>query len=91
MYKVECPKCGGTGHLPMYAGIAGGVCFSCKGDGFKVYKTKPQPKQTWKISFHWPEKGWVHCVNHNGTENSAIKKAEKLAKINKSTGWQVAP
>lgn len=32
----KCPKCNGTGNLACYAGIAGGVCFSCRGAGIKV-------------------------------------------------------
>ena len=31
--SVQCWKCSGTGHLPHYAGIHGGVCFSCGGAG----------------------------------------------------------
>ena len=28
-----CGKCGGTGKLPWYSHIMGGVCFACKGSG----------------------------------------------------------
>ena len=28
-----CPKCGGTGYLPGYAHVEGGVCFLCGGSG----------------------------------------------------------
>lgn len=29
----RCPKCGGTGYLPEYRHICGGVCFKCGGSG----------------------------------------------------------
>lgn len=35
---MECPKCGGTGHIPHYAGIANGVCFTCAGNGKVAYR-----------------------------------------------------
>lgn len=34
----KCPKCNGRGYLSCYAGIANGVCFSCKGAGVKEGK-----------------------------------------------------
>jgi hypothetical protein len=31
----ECPwGCNGTGSMPWFAHIQGGICFSCKGDGW---------------------------------------------------------
>ena len=31
----ECPwGCNGTGTMPWFAHIQGGICFSCKGDGW---------------------------------------------------------
>lgn len=32
-YDYHCPRCGGTGHLPEYSHVAGGVCFRCNGSG----------------------------------------------------------
>ena len=31
--EIECPKCNGTGHIPAYSHIHGGVCFRCDGRG----------------------------------------------------------
>jgi len=31
-----CDKCGGTGYLPQYKHVAGGVCFKCKGARFSI-------------------------------------------------------
>ena len=44
MHKVKCEKCGGRGEIPIYRGIAGGVCFSCCGKGYKMQKSKPHKK-----------------------------------------------
>ena len=38
----KCPKCNGSGFLSHYSGIANGVCFSCKGNGFKFGKPPVQ-------------------------------------------------
>ena len=29
----DCPKCGGTGYIPAFSGIANGDCFRCDGTG----------------------------------------------------------
>lgn len=36
---TNCWKCGGSGYLPEYAHIQGGVCFSCSGEsGGRMYR-----------------------------------------------------
>ena len=31
----QCPwGCNGTGYMPWFAHVQGGICFSCKGDGW---------------------------------------------------------
>ncbi len=30
--SCPCPKCGGTGNLPAFKHIDGGVCFMCRGN-----------------------------------------------------------
>ncbi|WP_441289466.1 AAA family ATPase [Sorangium sp. KYC3313] len=37
---IDCPKCGGSGSLPQYESVEGGVCFGCKGQG-KVWRSGP--------------------------------------------------
>ncbi|WP_438015004.1 AAA family ATPase [Sorangium sp. So ce315] len=39
---IDCPKCGGSGDLPQYESVEGGVCFGCKGQG-KVWRSGPAP------------------------------------------------
>ena len=34
---VACPRCGGTGYLPQYSHIEGGICFKCRGNKGKRY------------------------------------------------------
>lgn len=34
----ECDKCGGTGHIDAFRGIANGVCFRCNGTGKVAYR-----------------------------------------------------
>ena len=37
-YQSEvCPKCGGSGYLPEYSYVEGGVCFCCDGTGRKTH------------------------------------------------------
>lgn len=31
--KVPCAKCNGSGHLPQFENVKGGLCFECKGKG----------------------------------------------------------
>jgi len=35
---MECPKCGGKGHFPEFAGIYNGTCFKCNGSGKVSYR-----------------------------------------------------
>lgn len=32
--NINCPKCGGSGHIDMYNHVDGGICFYCGGSGF---------------------------------------------------------
>lgn len=45
--EVECPKCGGRGNFPEFAGIWNGDCFRCEGKGTvarkAVRKSKADP------------------------------------------------
>lgn len=43
--KCECFKCGGTGHIQAFSGIAGGVCFQCKGSGELTFERVQQARQ----------------------------------------------
>jgi hypothetical protein len=45
MATYECPKCGGSGYIAAYSGIANGVCFMCKGAGKLNYKPKAKKVQ----------------------------------------------
>ena len=36
--KCECLKCGGSGYLAAFAGIANGICFTCVGSGIVEIK-----------------------------------------------------
>lgn len=40
-YRVTCPRCGGSGRLAQHSTVLGGVCFACKGSGFRVQKSRP--------------------------------------------------
>ena len=35
--RNTCYKCGGTGYLPEYNHISGGICFACNGAGEEGY------------------------------------------------------
>lgn len=76
-----CPKCSGSGHLSQYAGIAGGVCFSCQGRGFK-YGRAPVPGTLYGISAIRRDDGVRIVVFHKKarTEAQALKKAIETLK-----------
>lgn len=84
MNKYECPKCSGKGHISAYANIAGGVCFACKGKGFKVQKSAPKVSQTYSFSFLWTDesstnfRGGEFCRCFNKKARS-IAAAERIA------------
>ncbi len=42
----ECPKCGGSGFIPAFSGIANGICFRCVGTGKVKAGTVQPPKPT---------------------------------------------
>lgn len=39
--RMNCGKCGGTGNLPSYRHVAGGVCFRCGGNGRAAPQERP--------------------------------------------------
>lgn len=52
----ECHKCGGSGYIADFAGIANGVCFTCDGNGKVKYRpTKVQVKPLTEHQAKWIE------------------------------------
>jgi hypothetical protein len=49
MSKVRCSRCAGTGNVPSFAHVQGGVCFRCNGTGLS-YPDKPQPINLEEVS-----------------------------------------
>lgn len=47
MKTITCPKCSGNGYIAAFAGVAGGVCFKCNGEGRVAYRAprKYTPKK----------------------------------------------
>jgi len=41
LYKRECGRCHGNGHLYQHIGVFHGVCFKCNGKGYVAVKTHP--------------------------------------------------
>jgi len=42
----ECPwGCNGTGSMPWFSHIQGGVCFSCRGEGWILGRGHAQPRR----------------------------------------------
>ena len=70
-YEFEadtCWKCSGTGHLPHYAGIHGGVCYSCNGSGKKLTRAGRAAK---KIHDEW-------IASHLMVEAATLKPGDKF-------------
>jgi hypothetical protein len=44
LIACECYKCGGSGYIPAFSGIANGVCFTCNGEGKVYLKAERKPK-----------------------------------------------
>jgi hypothetical protein len=40
----ECYKCGGSGYIEAFSGIASGICFTCDGTGKVAFRVKKQNK-----------------------------------------------
>jgi hypothetical protein len=75
---ATCTKCNGTGYLPQYAHIQGGVCFECEGTGQSDYKpevtgnaplAKPFSKDLWRIEAKTVD-GVVYRLNYDSRENA---------------------
>lgn len=41
LFKRECGRCHGNGHLYQHIGVMHGVCFKCNGKGYVAVKTHP--------------------------------------------------
>lgn len=59
----ECPwGCNGTGYMPWFSHIAGGVCFACHGQGWILgrgqrVQAKRQPATTTRAPRRWRKEG----------------------------------
>ena len=51
MFKIMCPRCGGSGILPQHKRIIGGTCFLCDGKGYVLRKNKPATPAVWFTVF----------------------------------------
>jgi ribosomal protein S27AE len=49
MFKITCPRCGGSGILPQHKRIIGGTCFLCDGKGYVLRKTKVVPSRWFTV------------------------------------------
>jgi hypothetical protein len=49
MKSIECIKCGGSGYIQRYAGIAAGRCFECAGKGNKQVANNYQPTELFVV------------------------------------------
>lgn len=80
----KCPKCNGSGYLSCYSGIAGGVCFSCSGNGYKVGKA-PVPGIRFLVTAIYKSTGDrlnVCYINAKSAEQAAEKAIAQLARGN---------
>ena len=54
----ECPwGCNGTGFMPWFAHIQGGICFSCKGDGWILGRGHVAPAPAPRRRRQWRKVG----------------------------------
>lgn len=42
--KTPCPRCGGSGYIPRFKHVEGGICFRCKGEGIVEGKASPETR-----------------------------------------------
>jgi len=80
-FKVTCGHCNGTGNIPFYNHVYGGVCFHCGGRGFLVRKTKPKPQIDWAVYISMSKDAqptrWITA--HQPSEKAAWAWATKIA------------
>jgi RecJ-like exonuclease len=79
MYKSECTKCMGKGHIRAYDHVAGGICFTCNGKGYIETKTKPVESKLFPITAVDNENDQRIIVFHikAKSEKEALEKAAK--------------
>lgn len=47
----KCEKCGGSGNIAAFRGVAGGTCFKCNGTGVQAKKTA-QPNKNYACIYN---------------------------------------
>lgn len=86
-HQEACAKCGGKGEIPMYKGIAGGVCFDCKGTGQIARKTMPDRRAKAKAKREQDkltkrQEREARAIMQNDADDKAIR-----AYLPKATEW----
>ena len=66
---MVCDRCGGTGYLPQFRHVAGGVCFKCNGLGVVGPRPAEPAKPLTPVSNFWSVS--VFSV-HNGIEEHRL-------------------
>lgn len=61
--KCECAKCNGKGVIKAFAGIAGGVCFTCGGKGYVMLKQARVEKKKFGADFGEGVVCWKNAVD----------------------------
>jgi hypothetical protein len=60
--KCECLKCGGSGYIAAFAGIANGICFTCAGSGTVEIKAARKQNKFSQINA-------MHCETLEDAQN----------------------
>lgn len=96
--SYSCVKCNGRGYISAFSNVQGGVCFSCKGTGVVIQKTKPTVSKRFILNFLWMDEAhpnynngeYTPCLTIKAASMSAAnKKAEALMKKNGSVSFKV--
>lgn len=82
----KCPKCNGSGYLSCYAGIAGGVCFSCSGNGLKVGKP-PVPGIRFLVTAIDKDTGDRLNVFYIKAKNAEQATEKAIAQLSRGNGY----
>ena len=77
---VDCPRCGGSGELPMYRHINAGKCYECGGKGLVPNKSATEIAERMRLSkIKYTEKKKIENENQNARYERVHRRREEFA------------
>lgn len=87
LIACECHKCGGSGYIEAFSGIASGICFTCNGEGKVYLKAERKPKPIKPVTAYQAEQV-EKILNATDDQLSAMGYGE-LLKLRDFAHWPI--